>query len=99
MEEKNLREEIIQNSRGLFQKRGYSATSVRQIAKKSGCTAGSLYYFFEGGKTEILKEVIRSYGIDPLHTMSDLAEEKSLDDLIDRLIIELPVIYGFEATN
>ncbi len=93
MEKTNLREEIIHNSRELFEKKGYSAVSVRQIAKKSGCTAGSLYYFFEGGKLQILQEVIVSYGIDPVHSLEWVTETKSLDELIDRLILELPKIF------
>lgn len=93
MEKTNLREEILHNSRDLFEKNGYSAVSVRQIAKKSNCTAGSLYYFFEGGKLQILQEVIVSYGIDPIHSLEWVIETKSLDELIDRLILELPKIF------
>ncbi len=91
--EKNLRDKIIQQSMALFELQGYSATSVRQIAKRCGCTAGSLYYFFEGGKTEILQEVVRAYGLDPLDNLSWVIEEQSLEDLIDRLIAELPLFF------
>ncbi|KAA3662008.1 MAG: TetR/AcrR family transcriptional regulator [Chloroflexi bacterium] len=93
MAKNNTRSEILQHSRDLFQEQGYSATTVRQIAKRTGCTAGSLYYFFEGGKPEILQEVIRSYGLDPVDKLSWVIEEKSLDDLIDRLINELPLYF------
>lgn len=93
MKRKNLREDIIQESMALFEKQGYSATSVRQIAKRCGCTAGSLYYFFEGGKTEILQEVVRAYGLDPLKSLTWITKEKSLEDLIDRLIAELPLYF------
>ena len=89
----NIRAEILQHSRDFFQEQGYSATTVRQIAKRTGCTAGSLYYFFEGGKTEILQEVIRSYGLDPAHNLAWVTESPSLDALVDRLIVELPAYF------
>ena len=93
MKRDNLRAEIIKNSRELFEKRGYSATSVRQIANKSGCTAGSLYYFFAGGKAEILQEVINSYGVALPGGWAGGEESESLDVFIDRLIVELPTIF------
>ena len=93
MKKPNIRSEIIRHSRELFQEQGYSATTVRQIAKRTGCTAGSLYYFFEGGKTEILQEVIRSYGFDPAHSFSWFDEVESLDGLVDQLVIELPQFF------
>jgi len=89
----DTKSEIIQQSRELFQEQGYSATTMRQIAKRTGCTAGSLYYFFEGGKTEILQEVIRSYGLDPLDKLSWVTKKSSLDALIDQLVIELPLYF------
>lgn len=93
MAKSNIRADILQNSRGLFQEQGYSATTVRQIAKRTGCTAGSLYYFFEGGKTEILQEVIRSYGLNPAHNLAWATEAPSLEALVDRLVIELPAYF------
>ncbi len=95
MKRDNLRAEIITNSRELFEKQGYSATSVRQIAKETGCTAGSLYYFFEGGKAEILQEVINSYGVGLPGGWAGGEESESLDAFLDRLIVELPYIFQF----
>lgn len=99
MAQNNIRSEILQNSRELFQEQGYSATTVREIAKRTGCTAGSLYYFFEGGKTEILQEVIRSYGLDPAVSMTWMTQEASLDALINRLIVELPLYFQKVSTQ
>lgn len=86
----DTRSEIIQHSRDLFEAQGYSATTMRQIAERTGCTAGSLYYFFAGGKVEILREVVRSYGLDPADRLFWVIDQPSLDALVDRLIIELP---------
>ncbi len=93
MKKANIRSEIVLNSRQLFQEQGYSATTVRQIAERTGCTAGSLYYFFEDGKAEILQEVIRSYGLDPVHNMAWVTETESLAELVDRLVVELPAFF------
>lgn len=89
MAKKNLKPEIIRESRELFETQGYAATTVRQIAKKLNCTAGSLYYFFEGGKAEILQAVVSSYGIDPEKSLAGATEKKTLDELIDFLVDEL----------
>ncbi len=58
MSQENLRETILDNAAELFSQQGYAGTSLKQIARASGCKAPSLYYFFEGGKSEILHEVV-----------------------------------------
>ncbi len=93
MSRNDLRTEIIGNSRALFETQGYAATTMRQIAQKSGCTAGSLYYFFAGGKAEILQEVIRSSGLDPALDLAWVLETDSFAELIDRLVVELPAYF------
>ncbi len=59
MSQDNLRETILANAAELFSQQGYAGTSLKQIATQSGCKAPSLYYFFEGGKLEILHEVVK----------------------------------------
>ncbi len=59
MTKQNLGETIIMNAAQLFKKQGYKATSIKQIANASGCTTAALYYYFEGGKSEILETVMR----------------------------------------
>ena len=54
----SLQDLIIENAGELFQERGYAATTIKQIAKASGCTTAALYYHFEDGKQHILREVI-----------------------------------------
>lgn len=56
-----LAETILGEASGLFRQQGYAATSIKQIAKAAGCTTAALYYYYEGGKSEILHEVIQSY--------------------------------------
>jgi len=58
MEEKTGRQkEIIRAAKNLFAKKGYSATSMDEIAKEIGITKASLYYFFES-KERIFAEII-----------------------------------------
>lgn len=54
----SLQDRIVEEAGGLFREHGYAATSIKQIAKASGCTTAALYYYFEDGKQHILREVI-----------------------------------------
>lgn len=56
----------------LFLRRGYDATSLRQLADVVGMKAGSLYYHFSS-KDELLTEILRR-GIDVMHHAFDEAE-------------------------
>ena len=38
---------IADASRGLFVKKGYKATSIEDIVKATGCSAGNIYYHFK----------------------------------------------------
>lgn len=57
----------------LFLRRGYDATSLRQLADVVGMKAGSLYYHFSS-KDELLTEILRR-GIDVMHQAFDEAED------------------------
>ena len=55
------RQEIVQAAKSLFSKKGYSSTSMDEIAEKVGITKASLYYFFESKErifAEIIEEVL-----------------------------------------
>ncbi|HEV8121065.1 MAG TPA: TetR/AcrR family transcriptional regulator [Candidatus Polarisedimenticolia bacterium] len=45
--------EILRGAAAAFRDRGYAATSVRDIARRTGMTPGNLYYYFRN-KQEIL---------------------------------------------
>ncbi|MDF1668394.1 MAG: TetR/AcrR family transcriptional regulator [Roseovarius sp.] len=51
------REGILSAAACLFRHEGYSATTMRDIAQKSGIEAGSIYYHFQS-KDQILSEVL-----------------------------------------
>jgi AcrR family transcriptional regulator len=57
-ESHSLQDLIIEKAGELFREQGYTATTIKQIAKAAGCTTAALYYYFEDGKQHILREVI-----------------------------------------
>ncbi|MCB0462507.1 MAG: TetR/AcrR family transcriptional regulator [Flavobacteriaceae bacterium] len=59
MKYETRKDEIIQTSAILFQKKGYSAVTMRDIAKAMGIKAASLYNHINS-KQEILSEIIIS---------------------------------------
>ena len=67
-----LKNKIIRISRRLFLEQGYENTTVRQILKKAGLSAGSLYHLFKN------KEEILLFGLhDALIEISSLTDSKA----------------------
>jgi len=81
-EKTDLYDDIIRVSAELFMKQSYAATSIKQIAKAAGCTTAALYYYFEGGKADILREVIDYAMPDLAGYLDTLQQTESLRDLI-----------------
>src|SRR5688572_1470947 len=46
----------------LIEQQGYHGTGLNQIVKESGAPKGSLYYYFPGGKEELVSEAIALFG-------------------------------------
>ena len=84
-EKQPLREIILLKSSELFRDKGYTATSIRQIAKAAGCKSASLYYHFEGGKSDILREVIYNTIEDPSSMLDSTDEAKNLEEFLLKL--------------
>ncbi|WP_085993031.1 TetR/AcrR family transcriptional regulator [Oceanobacillus senegalensis] len=55
-----MREKIIQTSIYLFDKKGYSETSIQDIVENIGVTKGTFYYYFKS-KQELLRVINLSY--------------------------------------
>lgn len=81
----DLRETIIKKADELFREQGYAATSIKQIAKAAGCTTAALYYYFEEGKSQILREVALSVSADVVRIFESVTEPASLEDLLDQI--------------
>lgn len=79
--ETNLKQAIIESARDLFMKQGYTATSIKQIANAAGCKTSSMYYYFEGGKSDILGAVIQSLTFDVQQFLDD-QEFETLEDFL-----------------
>jgi TetR/AcrR family transcriptional repressor of lmrAB and yxaGH operons len=56
------RDQIIQTTCTLMELQGYHATGLNQIIKESGTPKGSLYYYFPGGKEELVVAAINEVG-------------------------------------
>ena len=79
-----MRETILRQAHRLFVEQGYAATSIKQIAQAAGCATSALYYYFEEGKPQILREVIHFSIGDTLQLLQGQEEAKSLADLLQR---------------
>lgn len=84
----NLAEIILEKSSILFREQGYTATTIKQIANAAGCTTAALYYYYEGGKTEILHEVIRSLKKND-NLITEIQGCGSLAEFINQLTVTL----------
>ena len=72
MAENNSRREIIlQEAAHLFREKGYQASNLRELAKRSGIQGGSIYHHF-ASKQEILFQLMD-------HTMSDMIDKLALE--------------------
>jgi AcrR family transcriptional regulator len=60
----DIRQQIMDAAVELFSRRGYAATSVRQIADHVGVTAAMVHYYF-GNKHSLLEEALRQ-SLEPL---------------------------------
>ncbi|SCW73977.1 transcriptional regulator, TetR family [Paenibacillus tianmuensis] len=88
------KKKIADAARALFTQKGYKATSIEDIVKATGCSAGNIYYHFknkeglflylleewntEWDKTWLAKEMLYPTTIDKLYGM---AEHLALDQL------------------
>ena len=60
----STRERILDVAEALFAERGLAGTAVRDIARRAGLTAPSLYNHFDG--KQALYEAVLSRGVQPL---------------------------------
>ena len=83
---RRLREKGLDASADLFVEQGYTATTLRQIAKRAKIDAGSIYYF--ASKDEILDEVmdigIRAVFVAVRTSVEALSDSTSNREKIDR---------------
>ncbi|MGM0418929.1 MAG: TetR/AcrR family transcriptional regulator [Thermodesulfobacteriota bacterium] len=84
----DTRGKIISAAKELFAEKGYSATSIREIAKKSGLSLGNFYNYFKN-KEELFKQTI-----DPENIVKSLSKIPPLlnagfPENFDKIILEI----------
>jgi TetR/AcrR family transcriptional regulator len=83
------RQQILAAALALFARKGYAATSVREIVDAAGITAPSLYYYF-GNKEGLYLELMQTHCtmIDEalaLHLHTSASAKKRLKDLVGEI--------------
>lgn len=99
MKKTDTREQIIKQAAKLFKEQGYNCTSVKQITASVGISAPALYYFFPGGKAELLRVVVRALKMDPEKILAELKMAQSLEELVGLINQFLPELLQVVATD
>jgi len=89
MEQPTLRkEQIYFAAGGLFSRKGYHATSVRDIARELNLQGGSLYAHIES-KEDVLWEIVQRAASEFLQQVAPIADERApAPDRLRRMIVE-----------
>jgi|CZKR01.1.fsa_nt_gi AcrR family transcriptional regulator len=70
----STRERLVEAAGHVFAERGYHATTVREIVKRSGANIAAVNYHF-GGKlglyTEVLQQLVRAARVNAIHSALD----------------------------
>lgn len=104
MKHETRKDEIISVATKLFKEKGYSAVTMRDIAKSMGIKAASLYNHISS-KQEILKEIIISLAQDFTNGMeriknSELNAIKKLEKIVELHVqITTKNTYGMASLN
>jgi len=83
----NRKDEILKQATILFRQRGYSATSVRDLAQESGIEAPSLYSHFKS-KEDILQRICFDMANAFMIGLSKAEKKKLPEDKLKRAIKE-----------
>ncbi|WP_338232862.1 TetR/AcrR family transcriptional regulator [Companilactobacillus muriivasis] len=90
------KEKILEVAQDLFVKKGFEATTTREISRSVDISDGSLYYYFPKGKKQILDLIVqkgmdyREHFVHEIHLdINDLAGFEKLIDSIYEGICEL----------
>ncbi len=84
------REQILDIAARLIARRGYSATTVRDIADEAGILSGSLYHHFSS-KEAILQEILRNFMTGLLERFEEIVAE----DGTPRVVLDKLVAHAF----
>lgn len=65
------RNELLESCFDLFSSRGYANVTMREIAKSTGISTGSLYHYFSGKQT-ILQKMIEKIALEEINHILDI---------------------------
>ena len=74
MKKNDARERLIKAAIDLFYKKGYPATTIRDIGNKANISTSVIYHYFQD-KEEILFEIIQLAGKDLFKLLDDIIDE------------------------
>ena len=94
MSESHRRSELLRIAAGLFAEKGFTSTTVRDIADAAGILSGSLYHHFDS-KESMVDEILSGFQQDLFCRYDALLD----DDLGPREKIERAVRISFEAID
>jgi len=69
----DARQKALATAELLFRTQGYTATGLTQVLEESGAPKGSFYFHFPGGKEQLAREVLATYGARTEAAMRQLA--------------------------
>lgn len=101
MSKASVREALLASAIKLFSSNGYSAVSLREIAKAAGANVGSLTYHF-GSKAALLREIYQRHTV-PMNSrrLELLGEARRVHDADDRLnaVLRAYVMPAFSSSS
>ena len=89
-----LKQRILEEARRVLEAQGYQALSTRRLAKALGCTATSLYLYFDN--KEALLQALIAEGFERLATRMQSAASDAAAELRPRALAEAYVSFGLE---
>ena len=107
-EELGTKDRIVKAATILFQTKGYHATGLNEILRKSNAPKGSLYYYFPNGKEQLALEAINQTKtfiektiMERLDTIQDPAEsiKNSIEEMADNLNVDADEKLSFRSTK
>jgi TetR/AcrR family transcriptional regulator len=96
LEDQNIRTRLLQVALELFARKGYSATTVREIVAAAGVTKPVLYYYF-GNKEGIYLELIR----ETMGTFTEVLEKHrtAIGDNRERILKFFMELFDLSCTH
>jgi AcrR family transcriptional regulator len=73
-----MKERIVETSIQLFDKKGFTGTSIKEIVEELNVTKGTFYYYFKS-KEELLKDIHLTYIDDLIDQQKVILEDSSKD--------------------